>query len=204
MNLNDFTISDQIWSKGIEISQNWSRETLYLLGFNHSNIYLSSAVIKENNLFMRVLNLKDATQKLSVSGFRFHDKSLFNGFSKYKSYKYTLINKNELFFYEKSDTGKPKYLPQSDRNSLGKVLLEPFELSTFKVEIAPNEIAEEEDLIYDIEFPTFLESIKITEQNPENSDWLIYIVVVLSSLIFAVGIALHFKMNKSKSIVNMN
>jgi len=206
-NFDEFLISGEAWSNGVQVNQTWDKETVYSLGFNHSDIYLSSAVIKNSQLVMRVMNLKDAAQSLSVKGFQFTKKKLFDGFLDASSVKVSWKRGKEFEYSQKPDTSMPKYLPRSDAESkIGKVSLHPFEFSTFNVKIVPageeQEESNEEEVIEETESetenaegdtPLVTERPGVSQASVDDIQRLEYAIVFSLTGIALISIILHFK-----------
>jgi len=133
VDFRNFVIANEHWSKAEEINENWPLDTLYSLGFNHSEVYLSSAGVKNNEIILRILNLKDAYEGLSINGLEFLEKKFIDGYVK----DTTLSNwkqGKEITFDQKSDTGMPKTLPKVDKDTnIGSILLKPYEFATYHV-----------------------------------------------------------------------
>ncbi|CAG9323240.1 MAN2A2_5 [Blepharisma stoltei] len=142
-NLADFSISDKPWLEGELIEKDWKRETVYSLGFSSNDLYLSSLVAKNSQLVMRVLNLKDTSQKLSVNGFEFLNKKLFDGFLDADTVQSRWDKGDEFVFSQKPDSSYPKFAAKGDREeNEGQDLLKPFELATFEVKVVPAKVEE--------------------------------------------------------------
>ncbi|CAG9313475.1 MAN2A2_1 [Blepharisma stoltei] len=133
-NHNDITITDDIWSEGAILNFNWNKQRIYSLGFNSSDFYLSSVGMKNGKLFMRVLNLKDSHQSLHASGWKFSNKSLFNGNLNFSTYPYPYRANKEISFINRADTGMKKLLPKADEESDGETMMNPYEFAAYYVE----------------------------------------------------------------------
>eukprot|EP00358_Blepharisma_japonicum_P001038 CAMPEP_0202945446 /NCGR_PEP_ID=MMETSP1395-20130829/6473_1 /ASSEMBLY_ACC=CAM_ASM_000871 /TAXON_ID=5961 /ORGANISM="Blepharisma japonicum, Strain Stock R1072" /LENGTH=407 /DNA_ID=CAMNT_0049645487 /DNA_START=598 /DNA_END=1817 /DNA_ORIENTATION=- len=133
-NKNEIAITDDSWSEGAVFDFNWNKQRIYSLGFNSSEYYLSSVGMKNGKLFMRVLNLKDSSQNLHVSGWKFSNKSLFNGNLNYTTYPYPYRADKEISFINRADTGMKKLLPKVDEESDGEMMMNPYEFAAYYAE----------------------------------------------------------------------
>jgi len=172
VDLENFEIANDHWSKAEQINKNWALDTLYSLGFNHSEVYLSSAGVKNDELMLRVMNLKDAYQGLSINGLEFLEKKFFDGYQNVKDLT-TWKRGKEFTFDLKSESGQPKELTKVDHDTnIGNVLLKAYEFTTYHVKIVPIE-----DTIIDQEIPieTDIKQI-VTEQEIQPIDTNIFTI----------------------------
>jgi len=134
-NINDFSLtSDQ--AKACEFTRKWEYNSLYLLGLNNTDAYLSSAVIKNDILNFRLWNLHDSYKGISLGNFTFIDKSkkLLNCNTNLLGSHSWAKNVKEIDFKLKPETGKPYQFNQNSKNSpIGDATLKPYDFADFYI-----------------------------------------------------------------------
>lgn len=131
--LDDLKIDRDI-NKAALISDNWDYKKIYEFGFNNPDIYLSTAGIKKDNLYLRLLNFKDAYQGFSLDMFRFGKRMLLDGFSDLTSPFAWETNNEEIIFAKNPENGNAFEFEKKSKPYLkGDMILKPHEFSYFQV-----------------------------------------------------------------------
>ncbi|CAG9321690.1 unnamed protein product [Blepharisma stoltei] len=185
-------------------NENWKYISKYEFGFNYSHIYLSSAVIKENQLFLRFWNFKNTYSGISSENFSIGRRMLLDGYSKAVISVPWEENGKKIDFKNKSQTGMPLIDQDSSYKDdfQGDQVLKPCELATFPAKRLRKHIWGFERENKD---PFFLQNSEegLIRENESDENSNIFVLIIISLIFLGAATIIYMKL-KAKAHKNKN
>ncbi|CAG9324132.1 aman-3 [Blepharisma stoltei] len=119
------------WREAKQFRTQWNHETNHELGYENSQVYLSSALAKNNSFIFRVFNFSNEKQLISMKNFTILDRIRFGGYEHVQESEKFQESSEEIVYSNKPNSSFPIQLYASQPIPDTQFHLLPSEFSTF-------------------------------------------------------------------------